>query len=455
MRDPRSRGARDTRTSEEDSSSTMEQAEAELVQLRECLKAASLEIYARLASQPALEGNATTERKETSANANTNPSGDQSLEMDLLADRIIEERLKRLNAEVGRQLVEEFASEERKEVVRLGREGDFRATAEEEESKGYLVAFDPLDGSQNLAVGLSVGSIFAIFDKSTALPGIDIDIDIDSDTGTSGKQREGCSFEGVENGRGIVAAAYALYSTPLIFCFAYETASGASSVDFYQHDFERDTWMLLKRGHQIPTKGKIYSINEGLCEQWDDLTSAFVSTCLRVSSPSRSVRWMSCMVADVHRSLLQGGCFLYPAPRANCPTVPAKYAAGRLRLLYEAYPLAFIWEKAGGTSLLSLGDAGSRTTPSRSLLDGKLFTGAEEPNGKDLHRRCGVCLLGPYEYSRLVALKGSLPKWIGGTEEDLVKTEEVKVSATARQEIRFLKVALAVGLVVQIALFLR
>ena len=122
---------------------------------------------------------------------------------------------------------------------------------------------------------------------------------------------------------------------------------------------------------KTPAKGKTYCINEGSCNNWYPEIQEFVK-----KLKGRSVRWMCCMVADVHRPLLQGGCFLYPECR--------KYPKGRLRLVYEAMPLAYLWERCNplGRAVCNLkGD---------SILD------LPFPK-KNVHTRVGVIFLGETE----------------------------------------------------------
>jgi len=321
-----------------------------------------------------------TNTKYSSNQQNVNASGDKVLALDVIADSCVEEALRECEEVAG------FASEEREGFVSLNPGGT------------YIVVYDPLDGSQNVPVGVSVGAIFGIFKAKT--------------------------LKDIVSGDDLVASAYALFSAPLLFCFG----DRKSSVSFFQYSFGNKLWEAIIQDHKIPEKGKTYCINEGNCGNWDRLISAYVAQCLR----GRSVRWTCCMVVDVHRPLLQGGCFLYPADK--------KYPLGRLRLVYEAYPMAFLWEKAGGTALEN--------------KEGDRILSRAFPHD-DIHARTGVILLGPGESKRFNHMKKNLPTWNGGSVTARVAREQTKVDDAVKDELRYLKIALVIGAIIQIGLFLR
>ncbi|MEK7698843.1 MAG: class 1 fructose-bisphosphatase [Planctomycetota bacterium] len=186
----------------------------------------------------------------------------------------------------------------------------------------YVLLFDPLDGSSNIDVNVSVGTIFSIYRRKTA---------------GNESLKEDCLRKGVEQ----VAAGYIVYGSSTMM--VYTTGNGV-------HGFTLDPsigeFLLSHENIQIPTKGKIYSINEGNANTWDEGTKKYIASLKESDSATGrpySLRYIGSLVADFHRNLLYGGIFLYPADNKD----PGKPKA-KLRLLYEANPLAFIVEQAGG-----------------------------------------------------------------------------------------------------------
>ncbi len=186
----------------------------------------------------------------------------------------------------------------------------------------YVLMFDPLDGSSNIDANVSVGTIFSIYRRKT-----------------TGKKAtvEDCLRKGSEQ----VAAGYIVYGSSTMM--VYTTGHGV-------HGFTLDPsigeFLLSHENIRIPSNGKIYSINEGNTNTWDEGTRKYIAY-LKESDPSTgrpySLRYIGSLVADFHRNLLYGGIFLYPADYKD-PKKPKP----KLRLLYEANPLAFIVEQAGG-----------------------------------------------------------------------------------------------------------
>ncbi len=207
-----------------------------------------------------------------------------------------------------------MASEEVADVIKIP----------ETYAKGsYVLVFDPLDGSSNIDVNVSVGTIFSVLRKVT--PGDD------------GDERD-CLQKGTEQ----VAAGYVIYGSSTLL--VYTTGKGV-------HGFTLDPsigeFLLSHPDIHIPESGKIYSINEGNTHLWDRGTRAYVnyvksSVC---SSEPKTLRYIESLVADFHRNLLKGGIFLYPADCRD-PENPKP----KLRLLYEGNPMAFIVEQAGGAA---------------------------------------------------------------------------------------------------------
>jgi fructose-1,6-bisphosphatase I len=182
----------------------------------------------------------------------------------------------------------------------------------------FGIAFDPLDGSSNIECNVAVGTIFAIY-KSESGP-----IKLE---------------DMLKPGRNLVAAGYVLYSSSTIMVLARQCDTG---VQVFTLDPTLGEYIMTRRNWTLPEKPKtIYSINCGNSELWDDATKAFVNWAVTLPSPY-SLRYIGSMVADVHRTLLYGGIFLYPADK--------KSKNGKLRLLYECNPMSFLLVKAGGAA---------------------------------------------------------------------------------------------------------
>jgi len=180
----------------------------------------------------------------------------------------------------------------------------------------YLLLFDPLDGSSNIDVNISVGTIFSILKCKDG-----------SKAGTK---------DFLQPGSRQVSAGYILYGSSTML--VYTTGHGVHAFTLDQSVGE---FLLSRENITIPEKGKIYSINEGNSKHWLPGTSAYIEK-LKTGGKDVSARYVGSLVADFHRNLLKGGIFLYPADR--------KSEKGKLRLLYEANPLSFIVEQAGGKS---------------------------------------------------------------------------------------------------------
>ncbi len=190
----------------------------------------------------------------------------------------------------------------------------------------YAVLFDPLDGSSNIDVNVSIGTIFSIYERTTQAdtPGTLLDL--------------------LQPGTAQVAAGYIIYGSSTML--VYTTGDGV-------HGFTLDPsvgeFFLSHVNIRMPERGKIYSINEGNAATWDESVRKWAAW-IKAPNPELghpySARYVGSMVADVHRTLLKGGIFAYPADSKN--------TSGKLRLLYEAAPMAFIAEQAGGAASTGL-----------------------------------------------------------------------------------------------------
>jgi len=183
----------------------------------------------------------------------------------------------------------------------------------------YVCHFDPLDGSSNIDANISIGTIFSIYRRISK-----------SGPGTL----EDCLQKGYKQ----VAGGYVIYGSSTVL--VYTTGEGV-------HGFTLDPtvgeFLLFNENMKIPKRAKTYSVNEGNYIKWDEGLRKYIDN-VKINDPSRnrpySSRYVGSLVADFHRNLLYGGIFLYPADEKNLN--------GKLRLMYEANPLAFIVEQAGG-----------------------------------------------------------------------------------------------------------
>lgn len=182
----------------------------------------------------------------------------------------------------------------------------------------YIVCFDPLDGSSNIDCLVSIGSIFSIYRKQTeGVPNVQ---------------------DALQPGNQIVAAGYALYGSATAIVLSLDSGSG---VNGFTYDPSIGEFILTDPNMRVPEKGKIYSINEGYASDWEAGVFNYIAA---KKDPSKGkpygARYVGSMVADVHRTIKYGGIFIYPATK----TAPN----GKLRLLYECNPMAYLMTQAGG-----------------------------------------------------------------------------------------------------------
>ncbi len=193
---------------------------------------------------------------------------------------------------------------------------DYIAISDEFPRGKYICVFDPLDGSSNIDVNVSIGTIFSIFRR------------------TSPDESPVTKEDLLQPGYSQVAAGYVVYGSSTML--VYTTGTG---VHGFTLDPSYGSFILSHPKIKTPRKGAIYSVNEGNYNLWDKNVQQYVNWAKRSESGMKS-RYIGSLVADFHRNLLKGGIFLYPGDLKN--------AKGKLRLLYEANPLAFIIEQAGG-----------------------------------------------------------------------------------------------------------
>lgn len=187
----------------------------------------------------------------------------------------------------------------------------------------YIVYLDPLDGSSNIDVNVSIGSIFSIYMRNSE----------------SGEELS--EEDALQPGTKQVAAGYVLYGSSTIL--SYTTGLGVST---FTLDPSIGEFILAVDGYQLPEHGSIYSINEGSYNSWDDGLKKYIKYCQQEDPETNrpyKARYIGSMVADLHRTLVKGGIFIYPSSK--------KYPNGKLRLMYECNPLSFIIEQAGGLAI--------------------------------------------------------------------------------------------------------
>jgi fructose-1,6-bisphosphatase I len=255
----------------------------------------------------------------------TNSTGDEQKKLDVLSNDIMVNSLRAS----GKTAV--LVSEELEDAIII-----------EEKNRGkYCVVFDPLDGSSNIDAGVNIGTIFGIYQIRPGSKGSTEDV--------------------LRPGSEMVAAGYTMYGSS-----ANLVLSTGSGVNGYTLDAALGEFILTHPDIQIPPRGKIYSFNEGNSMFFHPPVVDYLKSIkYPASGKPYSARYIGSMVADVHRTFLYGGIFGYPDDK--------KSKNGKLRLLYEAFPMAFLTEQAGGIA----------TTGTKRILD---------IVPKSIHERCSVFL---------------------------------------------------------------
>ncbi|TEB31304.1 fructose-1,6-bisphosphatase [Coprinellus micaceus] len=256
----------------------------------------------------------------------TNVQGEEQKKLDVLSNDIMVNALRAS----GKTAV--LVSEELEEAIVI-----------EDSHKGkYCVVFDPLDGSSNIDAGVNIGTIFGIYRIRSESKGTIEDV--------------------LRPGSEMVAAGYTMYGSSCNLVL-----STGQGVNGYTLDAALGEFILTHPSITIPPRGKIYSFNEGNSMYFHPPVTAYLNSIKYPTAPKSpySARYIGSMVADVHRTLLYGGIFGYPDDK--------KSKSGKLRLLYEAFPMAYLTEQAGGIA----------TTGTKRILD---------INPKSIHERCPVFL---------------------------------------------------------------
>jgi fructose-1,6-bisphosphatase I len=252
-----------------------------------------------------------------------NASGDDVKTIDVMSNDIMKESLSKC------ALIRTIGSEE---------EDEFHYT--EFTEAPYLICYDPLDGSSNIDVNITTGTIFSVYEYDK-----------------NGK---------IANGRSIVMSGYCLYGGATQYVLSYN-----NKLSFYQYSVQENSFHLLKDNLKIKERGAIYSLNESNKKAWTD--ARFNKLIDLFIEQKYGARWVGSLVADAHRTLIKGGFFAYPGNR--------KDKEGKIRLLYEAYPFAHIFHNAGGVSSNGV----------KSILD--------VPFPDKIHQKTPIVLCGKYEHN--------------------------------------------------------
>lgn len=231
-----------------------------------------------------------------------NIQGEDQQKLDVFANDQFIKALK------GRRVICGIASEENDEYISINNDGR------------YIIAMDPLDGSSNIDVNVSIGTIFSIYNRITPV----------------GHQVRAEDF--LQKGSKQVAAGYVIYGSSTML--VYTTGNG---VNGFTYDPGIGVYFLSHPDMRFPETGKTFSMNEGNLYKSSAGIKQYIEYCKHIDPATKrpyTARYIGSLVADFHRNLIKGGVYLYPA------TTDAQN--GKLRLLYECNPLAFIAEQAGG-----------------------------------------------------------------------------------------------------------
>ncbi|WP_047534619.1 class 1 fructose-bisphosphatase [Methylotenera sp. N17] len=237
-----------------------------------------------------------------------NVQGEVQKALDVITNEIFIESAQTSGYVVG------MASEEMEEIIQL--DEDISPNGQ------YLLLFDPLDGSSNVNVNISVGTIFSILKSPGAMPVL-------ADFLQPGSQQ--------------ICAGYALYGTSTMLVLTI-----GNGVHGFTLDNELGEFYLTHANMQVPADTQEFAINMSNYRFWQAPIQRYIDECLQGEEGDRekdfNMRWVASMVAEIHRILVRGGVFMYPMDSK------IKKQGGKLRLLYEANPMSFIMEQAGGLS---------------------------------------------------------------------------------------------------------
>ena len=235
-----------------------------------------------------------------------NVQGETQMKLDLFAHNTMKQAL------MSREEVAGFASEEEENFVAFDTECGRNAK--------YVILTDPLDGSSNIDVNVAVGTIFSIYRRISPI-GTPVTLE-----------------DFMQPGNRQVAAGYIVYGSSTML--VYTTGNG---VNGFTYDPSLGVFCLSHENLQMPTNGKIYSINEGQYLKFPQGVKKYIKYCQeedKATNRPYASRYIGSLVSDFHRNMLKGGIYIYPKA--------TNYPNGKLRLLYEGNPIAFLAEQAGG-----------------------------------------------------------------------------------------------------------
>jgi len=230
-----------------------------------------------------------------------NIQGEQQQKLDIFANNTF------IDALTNGKKCSAVASEENVDLVLLN----------SKESK-YVVYIDPLDGSSNIDVNVSIGTIFSVYESPNDIP-----------------NEKNVLLKGSNQ----IASGYVIYGSSTMF--VYTTGNG---VNGFTLDPSIGEFCLSHPNLSIPKNGKIYSINEGNYIKFSNGIKKYIKYCQKENSRPYTSRYIGSLVADFHRNLIKGGIFIYPSTK--------EYTDGKLRLMYECNPMSMIIEQAGGKSIV-------------------------------------------------------------------------------------------------------
>jgi fructose-1,6-bisphosphatase I len=254
-----------------------------------------------------------TTNPQTINTSSQNSSGEQQKPLDILSNEIIKTHLSQCPS------IYAISSEEEENAVAINPQGD------------YLISFDPLDGSSNIDVNMSVGTIFSILKKQPEIT-------------TLNQQFQ-------QKGNQQIAAGFVVYgpaTTAIIGISAdYQDPQNTQIPSpLYEMHLKGNTWEISKTAIQCPKSTNEYAINASNSEVWQPPIQQYIADCNQGKQGKRqkqfNMRWVASMVADMYRIFTRGGVFIYPSDTRN--------PNGKIRLLYEANPMAFLIELAGGAA---------------------------------------------------------------------------------------------------------
>ena len=237
-----------------------------------------------------------------------NVQGEAQMKLDLFAHNTMKQAL------MSREEVAGFASEEEENFIAFDTERDRNAK--------YVILTDPLDGSSNIDVNVAVGTIFSIYRRVSPV-GTPVTLE-----------------DFMQPGNRQVAAGYIVYGSSTML--VYTTGNG---VNGFTYDPSLGVFCLSHENIQIPKTGKIYSINEGQYLKFPVGVKKYLKYCQEEDKETQrpyTSRYIGSLVSDFHRNMLKGGIYIYPSA--------TNYPNGKLRLLYEGNPMAFLAEQAGGVA---------------------------------------------------------------------------------------------------------